>query len=213
MVISFVRTIILYFSVLLIMRLMGKRQLGELQLSELVVAIMVSDLATIPMQSPETPLLNGLIPIVTLMVCEISLSFSTLKSKRIRRVLIGEPSHIVVQGKVMIRELERLRYNVDDLLTQLRICGYPDLSQISDVFLEANGNLSVVPYSEENGALTRTLISDGTLDRRLMKELCLSDHWLYTYLKGKNVLRPEDVFLLILSDKTPIYFQAKEDVL
>lgn len=211
MLVSFVRTIILYFSVLLIMRLMGKRQLGELQLSELVVAIMVSDLAAIPMQSPETPLLNGLIPIITLMICEIILSFCTLKSKGLRHVLIGLPSHVVSNGKIVIKELKRLRYNVDDLLTQLRINGYPDLSKIEDVFLEANGDLSVVAKKEDNGPMTRALISDGTLDTALMEELHLTEHWLMTYLAGKNVRDPSEVFLLILDGKTPIYFQAKEE--
>lgn len=211
MTVSFVRTIILYFSVLLIMRLMGKRQLGELQLSELVVAIMVSDLAAIPMQSPETPLLNGLIPILTLMICEIVLSFCTVKSRGLRHLLIGLPSHVVADGKIVVRELKRLRYNVDDLLTQLRINGYPDLSQVQDVFLEANGDLSVVPKSEENGPATRILISDGVLDRKLMDELHLTEHWLSTYLKGKNVQRVSQVFLLVLDGRKPVYFQAKEE--
>lgn len=211
MLVSFIRTVILYFSVLFIMRLMGKRQLGELQLSELVVAIMVSDLAAIPMQSPETPLLNGLVPIITLMICEILLSFSTIKSKGLRHLLIGVPSHVVADGKIVIGELKRLRYNVDDLLTQLRVNGYPDLSQIQDVFLEANGDLSVVPKSEENGPLTRALISDGRVDRSLMDELQLTEHWLYTYLAGKNVRNPSEVFLLILNGKTPVYFQTREE--
>ena len=209
MPVSFLRTIILYFFVLLIMRFMGKRQLGELQLSELVVAIMVSDLAAIPMQSPETPLLNGLIPILTLMICEIVLSFLTVKSKRLRHFLVGLPSHVVAEGRIVIRELARLRYNVDDLLTQLRINGYPDLSQVQDVFLEANGDLSVVPKSQDNGGATRALISDGVLDRKMMEELNLTDHWLLTYLAGKGVTDISQVFLLILDGKKPVYFQTK----
>ena len=211
MPVSFLRTIILYFFVLLVMRFMGKRQLGELQLSELVVAIMVSDLAAIPMQSPETPLLNGLIPILTLMVCEIVLSFLTVKSKRLRHLLIGLPSHVVAEGRIVIQELARLRYKVDDLLTQLRINGYPDLSQVQDVFLEANGDLSVVPKSQDNGAVTRALISDGVLDRKMMADLKLTDHWLLTYLSGKGVTDVSQVFLLILDGRKPVYFQAKEE--
>ena len=210
MPVSFVRTLILYFFVLLIMRLMGKRQLGELQLSELVVAIMVSDLAAIPMQSPETPLLNGLIPILTLMICEIMLSFFALKSRRLRHLLIGLPSHVVDNGKVVIKELKRLRYNVDDLLTQLRINGYPDLSQVKEAFLEANGDLSVVPQAQDNGPATRALISDGVLDRGLMQELGLTDHWLTTYLAGKGATSASQVFLLILDERKPVYYQAKE---
>lgn len=211
MLVSFVRTLILYFSVLFIMRLMGKRQLGELQLSELVVAIMVSDLAAIPMQSPETPLLNGLIPILTLMICEIVLSFLTLKNKGLRHLVIGLPSHVVADGKIVIRELKRLRYNVDDLLTQLRINGYPDLSRVQDVFLEANGDLSIVPKAGENGYSTRALISDGVLDRKMMQELQLSEGWLAAYLREQQVSDPSQVFLLILDGKTPVYFQAGEE--
>ena len=210
MQVSFVRTLILYFFVLLMMRMMGKRQLGELQLSELVVAIMVSDLAAVPMQSPETPLLNGLIPILTLMICEVVLSYIALKSKKVRRVLIGKPSHIIADGKLVEKELQRLRYSVDDLQTQLRIDGYPDISQIKDAFLETNGELSVVPKSLDNGPATRILISDGVLDRELMRELNLSEKWLQTYLKSQRVSDPSQVFLLILNEKAPVFFQKKE---
>ena len=210
MQVSFVRTLILYFFVLLMMRMMGKRQLGELQLSELVVAIMVSDLAAVPMQSPETPLLNGLVPILTLMICEIILSYIALKSKRVRRILIGQPSHIIVDGKLMEKELKRLRYSVDDLQTQLRIDGYPDISQVQDAFLETNGDLSVIPKSQDNGPATRILISDGVLDKPLMSQLGLSEKWLSSYLKSQRVSDPSQVFLLILNEKAPVFFQKKE---
>ncbi len=211
MQVSFVRTLILYFFVLFLMRMMGKRQLGELQLSELVVAIMVSDLAAVPMQSPETPLLNGLVPILTLMICEIVLSYIALKSKTVRRLLIGRPSHIIADGKLVEKELRRLRYSVDDLQTQLRIDGYPDFSQIQDAFLETNGDLSVVPKAQDNGPATRILISDGVLDQKLMQELNLSEKWLYAYLKSQRVSDPSQVFLLVLNEKAPVFFQKKEE--
>ena len=112
MVTLFLRTIILYFSMIFAMRLMGKKQVGELQPSELVVSIAISDLASIPMQDMNQPLLSGLIPIATLMCMEVMLSFISLKSRKIRNALTGTPCILISHGKISEKELKKLRYSI-----------------------------------------------------------------------------------------------------
>ena len=124
---------------------MGKRQVGELQPSELVVAIMISDLASIPMQDIGIPLLSGVIPIFTLIIMEIALSQISLKSRKFRRILTGKPSVIIHNGKMLREEMEKIRFNTDDLKEQLRIQGYVKTDDIQFAILETNGQLSIIP--------------------------------------------------------------------
>ena len=134
------------------MRIMGKRQIGEMQPSELVVAIMISDLATIPMQDVAIPLFSGVIPILTLIVMEIVLSWISLKNKRFRRLMTGKPNVIIHNGKILEEEMKNLRFNMDDLNEQLRIQGYTGISNINFAILETNGQLSIIPKPKNKQA-------------------------------------------------------------
>ena len=135
MALSFLRTLFLYIIVVTGMRIMGKRQIGEMQPSELVVAIMISDLATIPMQDVAIPLFSGVIPILTLIVMEILLSWISLKNKKFRRLMTGKPNVII--------------HNLNE---QLRIQGYTGISDINFAILETNGQLSVIPKPKNKPA-------------------------------------------------------------
>ena len=130
-----IRTLILYLTVTAALRIMGKRQMGELQPSELVVAIMISDLASVPMQDIGIPIFSGIIPAVTLIAAEVILSFTALKSNAVRRFLSGSPSIVVYNGHINEKELNRLRFNINDLLDELRTNGYYDISVIYHVEL------------------------------------------------------------------------------
>lgn len=152
MALSFVRTAILYLLVVTGLRIMGKRQIGEMQPSELVVAIMISDLAVIPMQDVGISLFSGIIPMFTLIVVEILLSQLSLKSKRFRRLLTGKPSVIIHNGNVLKDEMRRIRFNMDDLNEQLRIQGYTKTSDINFAILETNGQLSIIPKAKKQTA-------------------------------------------------------------
>lgn len=145
MAISFIRTIILYLFVVVGLRIMGKRQIGEMQPSELVVAIMISDLATIPMQEVGIPLFSGVIPIFTLIIMEILLSQFSLKNKKFRRLLTGKPNVVIHNGKILEEEMKKIRFNTDDLNEQLRIQGYTGIKDINFAILETNGQLSIIP--------------------------------------------------------------------
>ena len=146
--VGFIRTIILYFLVVMSLRIMGKRQIGELQPSELVVAILASDLAAIPMQNSRISLLAGVIPILTLLVLEVFLSYAATKNKTVRRITTGIPSVLVHNGKVIKDEMERLRFTEADLQEELRGAGADNIKEVQYAIMETNGKLSVILLPE-----------------------------------------------------------------
>ncbi|MGL5087361.1 MAG: YetF domain-containing protein [Clostridium sp.] len=150
MFIVLLRTIFLYFLVVIVMRLMGKRQIGELQPYEFVITIMISDLAALPMQDTRLPLLLGIIPIITLLFVKTLLSQLQLKSQLARRVLEGEPCIMVYKGKVNFKGLKKQQINLDELMEELRLAGHFDLEEIEYAILENNGQLSFLTSYENN---------------------------------------------------------------
>lgn len=142
MFIVLIRTIFLYFLVILVMRLMGKRQIGELQPYEFVITIMISDLAALPMQDTRLPLILGIIPIITLLFIKTVLTQLQLKSQFTRKVLEGEPCILVCKGKINYKALKKQQINLDELMEELRLAGYFDLNEVEYAILENNGQLS-----------------------------------------------------------------------
>ena len=145
MVIAFLRTIILYLFIIAGVRLMGKRQVGELEPSELVLALIIADLAAVPMQDYGIPLVNGLIPIATLLCLSTLLSYWNLKSIRFRSLLCGRPAILVQDGAICQSVMARNRFTLDELFEQLRGQGISDLAQVKYAILETSGKLSVLP--------------------------------------------------------------------
>ncbi|MDI3477980.1 MAG: hypothetical protein PWQ59_1505, partial [Thermoanaerobacterium sp.] len=145
MLIIFFRTLILYFLVVVVMRIMGKQQIGQLQPYELVVAIMIADLVAVPMQNKGIPLLTGIIPIFTLLISQLFLSYISMKSLRGREMICGKPTVLIDKGKILTKELQKERYNINDLLEELRVMGYPNIADVEYAILETNGCLSVIP--------------------------------------------------------------------
>ncbi len=206
MLVPIIRTVILYLLVVFSMRLMGKRQIGEMQPSELAVAIMISDLASVPMQTVDTPLLSGIAPVLTLLVGEVTMSFICLKSKKARKYITGEPSIVVYKGHINEGELERLRFNLNDLIEQLRLSGCPSIADVQIAVLETNGQLSVV-QKEKDGIteLPYMLIADGELNESELKRSGKGIKWL-----KQNI--PDDIkniFAAILDDKGNMLVQKK----
>mgnify|MGYP003335283971 CR=1 FL=1 len=194
MLVLIIRTVILYLLVVTAMRIMGKRQIGEMQPSELVVAIMISDLASVPMQAIDIPLLTGIIPVLTLLVGEVTMSFICLKSKRARKYITGEPSIVVYRGHINESELERMRFNLNDLMEQLRLSGYPDVSQVDMAVLETNGQLSVIEKSQDGiSEFPFMLISDGEVNEGELKRADKDMLWLTQKVSGSI----KDIFLAL----------------
>lgn len=208
----FIRTILLYISMITAMRVMGKKQVGELQPSELVVSIAISDLASIPMQDMDQPLLSGLIPIMTLMCLEVILSFVSLKSRFVRSVLSGRPCILISHGKIHEKELTRMRYNLADLTEELRGAGYPDVREVEYAVLETTGMLNIIPVatkrpltpadlsvSVSKSQLFVTVISDGRLIKNALAQSGHSEAWLKKkLLRDHKISRYSEVFYAAL---------------
>ena len=154
---TFSRTLILYLIIITGIRLMGKRQVGELEPSELVLSLLIADLASVPMQDQGIPLLSGVIPILTLLSLTMIFSVATMKSITLRAILCGRPSVVIRAGKFDQAEMRRTRLTVDELLEELRIQGYTDLSLIKYAILETNGQLSVLPYANQRPVTAQQL--------------------------------------------------------
>lgn len=225
MVIAFLRTIILYIFIIIGIRLMGKRQVGELEPSELVLALLIADLAAVPMQDFGIPLLTGLIPILTLLCLTMALSVLTMKSIKFRAILCGRPSIIVENGKLHQREMKRNRFTLDELMEELRMKGVTDLSTVKYAILETNGQLSVLPFAAQQPPTARDLdlslpepglpvilINDGRIMSRALHHRGLDEAWLDQQLRQHHVRHIRDVFLLSVDETNRVCLIEKEAV-
>ena len=223
MVIAFLRTIILYAFIIIGIRLMGKRQVGELEPSELVLALLIADLAAVPMQDFGIPLLTGLIPILTLLCLTMALSVLTMRSVRFRAALCGRPSVIVENGKLRQNEMKKNRFTLDELMEELRMQGITDLSTVKYAILETNGQLSVLPYAAQQPVtaqqmgltpqepgLPMVIINDGRLITRSLHSRGLNEEWLEKQLRQHHVKGIQDVFLLTVDEENRVYLSKKE---
>lgn len=225
MLILFIRTVILYTLVVTALRLMGKRQIGELQPSELVVAIMISDLATVPMSEVGVPLLYGIIPIFTLVISEIMISYISLRSEKVRVLLSGRPQILVRNGKLCFKEMTKSRVNTDDLLEELRKNGYYSLNDVDTVILETGGSITVIPSS---GAMPPTLkdlkieapqtvipyvyVADGKVRKSELKRGGRDEAWLSAILKKKKIKDVRSVFIMMEDSEKNLFIQERKDL-
>lgn len=219
-----VRTLILYIAVVTSLRIMGKRQIGELQPSELVVAIMISDLASVPMQAIDIPIISGILPVITLIIAEVLMSFLSLKSRRMRKIISGEPSVVIYDGKINEKELERLRFNINDLLAELRLNSCHDISDVEVAIIETSGKLSVIPKDTARGVtvedmqnesirrdgLPCTVIADGELNEKELMRSGKSRKWLDDKLRKNGIKDIKDVFMASIDAEGELFLQKKD---
>lgn len=223
MFIVLIRTAILYILVFITMRIMGKREIGQLEPFDFTLTIMISNLATIPMEDTRMPLLNGIIPIITLLTLEILFSLVQLKSQKIRSVLTGNPSILIKNGKINIKELDSQKFDINDLFEEIRLKGYLNISDIQYAILETNGQLSIIPKSElkpptkkdlnlpsSTEFLPVCLIVKGKINYKGLKQIKKDTKWLYDLLKEHKINSEEDVFLAILDSNQEFSYQPKE---
>ena len=224
MLIIVIRTLILYLVVILSLRIMGKRQIGELQPAELVVAIMISDLATIPMESVNAPLMSGVVPVLTLMLAEIILSFASLKSSAVRKVVVGSPSVVIYDGKIIEREMERMRFNLDDLLEELRLNNYTDVADVEVAVIETSGKLSIIPRTKARAVtvddlklrnvspsgLPCTVIMDGRINSYELKRSGKDMAFINKMIKENGARTVRDVFVMTINAEGKQYIQLKD---
>ncbi|SHJ45458.1 Uncharacterized membrane protein YcaP, DUF421 family [Clostridium amylolyticum] len=225
MFVVIVRTAILYSLVVIVMRLMGKRQLGELQPYELVITIMISDLASLPMQDTRLPLLLGIIPIITMLIIQIFVSEIQLRSEKIRSIIDGKPSILLRNGKIDTKALREQRINIDDLMEELRVNGYFNIDDIAYVILENNGQISVIPkanlspvtrndlnISVPQDILPTVLIVDGKINKENLKSINKDINWLIKNINKFNIQNTEDVFIALMDSHNKFFCQQKDTI-
>ena len=223
MIITFVRVLILYILVVTVMRMMGKRQIAQMQPFELVIAIMIADLAASPMENTGIPLLNGVIPIITLLSVQVIVSFISIKSETLREIICGKPSILINRGKIVQSELRRLRINMNDLLEQLRGKDYANLSDVEFAILETNGDISIIPKTEKRNVtlqdlnikfepedLPITIIVDGSLISSNLQKTGRDEKWLHRELKKQGIENIKDTFFAFLSSEGKFHAQIKD---
>lgn len=224
MAIIFFRTIIIFLSLLVAMRLMGKRQLGELELSELVVAVLISNVAAHPLQDIGIPLMNGILPIIILLCCELIISGIIVKSVKARQLICGKPSILIANGTINQEEMRQNRFTLDELFEELRNQSILDISQIKYAVLETDGRLNTVLFpaeqpvtagqlnieTEDTGYPT-IIINNGRLMSNNLKHCGRDENWLKAELKKRKIKQVNEVYLMTLNSSGQIYFLKSED--
>ena len=202
---------------------MGKRQLGELEPAELVVAVLISDLASHPLQDPGIPLLYGLIPVATLLCCEVLISAGVLKSVRFRSFICGRPSVLIKNGKIDQQEMKKNRFTVDELSEELRKKDIIDLSTVEYAVLETDGTVSAILFPSERAVTAGqmnvkvcdtgypvTVINNGRLLFENLKAVGKNKSWLKKELNKRNIHDHNDVYLMTVDGKNNIYLERKD---
>lgn len=223
MVVSFIRTIIVFILLVVSLRIMGKRQLGELEPLELVVAVLISNLAAQPLQDTGTPLIYGIVPVLTLLASQLVISGLSVKYGRFRRLLSGKPSILIDNGVIVQSEMKKSRISVDELYVELRINGITDISTVKHAILETDGTLSVLPYAKFSPAtpeqlniaapdkgLPVTVISDGRVMSDNLELLGRDEKWLRAQVRKHGSENIRDVYLMTVDGSGGIFFAKKE---
>lgn len=222
MLVNLIRTIVLYLLVLLVMRLMGKREIGQLQPFELVISIMIADLASIPMSDVGVPIFNGIIPILGLLVMHLLISFCNLKSIKFRGVICGKPSILIYRGKIDEKVMKKERYTINELQERLRGKDVFNIGDVEYAILETSGEINVILKPEKRNptlsdlnikaqyeGIPYDLVLDGVIQYENLKKLNKDYSWLKGQVK-KFGFNPEQALVVTIDADGQIYCQQKE---
>ena len=223
MAIVLIRTLTIYLTLLITMRMLGKRQLGEMELSEFVLAALIADLAAHPLQDIGIPLINGLVPVLTLFCCEVFIAALSMKSIRLRALLFGTPNMLIQQGKIQQKQMQANRFTLDELMQALRSQGVYDISQVQYAVLETDGTLSVMLYPAERPATAAMLklevkeesypsivINNGRIMENNLRWLGFDLNWLNKQLKAQGFDGAKDIYLMTADKEGRSYVAKKE---
>lgn len=211
MITVLIRTIFFYFFIFIIYRIMGKREVGQLSIIDLIVSLLIAELTVISIENYDKSMLYSLIPIVVLVLLQCILAYISLKKPKFRIFLDGNPSLIIKEGKINYNEMLKQRYNLDDLLVQLRDKGYRSIEEVEYAVLENNGTLSIFPYETNKTPLPLPIILDGDIQEDTLKHLKKDKKWVYNFLERKN-LTLEEIFFAFYKDKN-IFIIKNQDLL
>ena len=222
MLITFFRSILLYILVLVVMRLMGKREIGQLQPFELTIAIMIADLASIPMSDSGIPISNGIIPILGLLVMHLIISIINMKSIKAREIICGKPTILIYRGKIDEKALKKERFTINELQERLRGNGIVNLGDVEYAILETNGEITVMQKPEKRNTtpadfnitpeyegIPYDLVVDGKIMDKNLKAIGKNREWLKKQVE-KFKMKPEEALVITLDGKGQIFCQKKE---
>ena len=223
MLISYLRTAFLYLVLILSVRMMGKRQIGQMEASEFVVTMLVANLASIPMQDAAIPLYSGLLPILVVLGMELSLSGLILRSVWVRKFFCGKPVILIDNGRILLENLRRTRVTLDELMGHLRSKDVLDVQTVQFAILETDGSLSVFPYSEERPATAKeagirtekqylpiTIIEDGYVSKENLQKAGKDQDWLEETLCQYQVTRQGTLLLMVDQGEHVVLFRKEQ---
>lgn len=218
----FLRTVITYLILMIAMRIMGKRQIGELEVSELIVTFMLSELATGPISNLDIPISHAVIPIITVLTFEVITSVILIKIPRIKNLVSPKPSVLIAKGELDQREMARIRMSIDELVGELRRQGSTSIEEIEYAILEQNGKMTIIPkmkyrqptleqmkLKDRETGIAHILIADGYVNRYNLEKTGHGDAWLENELKHRGC-RSTQVYLMTVDDGGNIFFIPKE---
>lgn len=193
------KTVFMYFFIIFVYRLMGKKEVGQLSIIDLIVSILIAELVALSIESSDKSILISVVPILVLVGVQIFISYITLKNEKIRDIIDGKPTIIIKNGKLNFTEMSKIRYSLDDLLIQLRLQGVKSIEKVKYAVLENNGNLSVF---NDNSDYPLPLILDGVIDFTVLKEIKKDYNWLNSVLKSRKVDIDEVFYAFYTNGKT-----------
>lgn len=222
MLLTFVRTIILYIIVLIVMRFMGKREIGQLQPFELAISIMIADLATLPMAEPGIPITNGIIPILGLLVMHLLISVINLRSIKLREIICGKPSILIYRGRIKEENMKKERFTINELEERLRGVNVFDIGDVEYAILETSGQVSVIlkpnkrttipedfGIEPEYEGISYDLVVDGKIMKQNLEKIGKDYNWLLKQVDAFGI-KPEDALIATIDGKGNFFCQEKE---
>lgn len=220
-----IRSIFIYLLLIAIMRILGKRQIGELEASELVTTLLISEIATLPITDTDVPVSFALIPMIVIMTLEVAMSFILIKLPKLRWLVSSHPSIVISKGIIDQKELERQRISIEEFIAEIRSAGYSDLSEIYYAIIEENGSLTVIPKSSSRqptaselglelgeSGLMHIIITDGQVNKNGLKTINKDEKWLNRYLSSKK-LKAKNIFLMLSDDSNKITLIEKDNLI
>lgn len=222
MLLTFIRTIILYIIVLIVMRFMGKREIGQLQPFELAISIMIADLATLPMAETGIPITNGIIPILGLLVMHLLISVINLKSVKIREIMCGKPSILIYRGRIQEKNMKKERFTINELEERLRGNNVFNIGDVEYAILETSGQITVIQKPNKRNTIPEDfnimpeyegisydLVVDGKVMKENLKKLGKDYNWLVKQVKSFGI-KPEEALIATIDGKGNFFCQEKE---
>ena len=222
MLLTFIRTIILYILVLVVMRFMGKREISQLQPFELAISIMIADLATIPMAEPGIPITNGIIPILGLLIMHLTISVINLKSVKLREIMCGKPSILIYRGRIVEKNMKKERFTINELEERLRGNNVFNIGDVEYAILETSGQVTVIQKPNKRNTIPEDfeilpeyegiaydLVVDGKIMKQNLEKLGKDYNWLVKQVDAFGI-KPEDALIATIDGKGNFFCQEKE---